>query len=470
MKLLIVGGGGFRVPQVVEVLAAARAGSGPYPGLEVDEVCLYDTSARRLGVVRAVLADLDYPQAPSITTTTDLREAVTGADSIFSAMREGGTHGRVIDELVALEQGVLGQETVGVGGYAYAFRTIPAAMELARTVRDLAPEAWVINFTNPAGIITQAMRTVLGTRVVGICDTPIGLVRRATAAVGGDAARVSQVGAGSGVDFDYVGLNHLGWLRSLEVGGADRLPALIADDAALDHMEEARTIGADWVRALGMLPNEYLFYYYLNRESVARIREEAETRGQFLERQQGAFYEAAAAEPERAGELWTRTHDEREATYMAEARDEAERAGRREEDIAGGGYQQVALDLMTAVHTGAPARMILDVGNADAHAADGAGLIVPQLREDAVIEVPCTVDGDGVHPQRVGALGGPELGLVTTVKGCEELVIDAAFSGDLTLAWRALASHPLVDSVAVARRVLDGYLERNEGVARTFGR
>ena len=114
--------------------------------------------------------------------------------------------------------------------------------------------------------------------------------------------------------------------------------------------------------------------------------------------------------------------------------------------------------------------MILDVGNADARPADGGGLLVPQLREDAVVEVPCIVDGDGVHPQRVGALGGAELGLVATVKGCEELVIDAALSGDETLAWRALAGHPLIDSVNVARRVLDGYLERNPQVARTFGR
>lgn len=470
MKLLIVGGGGFRVPQVIEVLAAARAGSGPYPGLVVDEVCLYDVDRPRLEAMTAVLSCLAYPSSPRIVATTDLREAVTGADFVFSAMRQGGTCGRVTDELVALEEGVLGQETVGVGGYAYALRTVPVAMELARTLRDLAPEAWVISFTNPAGIITQVMRQVLGGCVVGICDTPIGLVRRATAAVGGDATRVSQAGEKTGVSFDYVGLNHLGWLRSLEVGGTDRLPGLLADDAALDHMEEARTIGADWVRALGMLPNEYLFYYYLGRESLARIRSEAETRGQFLHRQQSAFYEAVAAHPEQAGRLWTAAHDEREATYMAEARDVSERAGRREEDIAGGGYQQVALDLMTAVATGAPARMILDVGNADAHTRDGAGLLVPQLREDAVVEVPCVVDSEGVHPQRVAPLTGAELGLVTTVKGCEELVIEAALAGDQTLAWRALASHPLVDSVRVAKRVLDGYIQRNPQVAATFDR
>ena len=128
---------------------------------------------------------------------------------------------------------------------------------------------------------------------------------------------------------------------------------------------------------------------------------------------------------------------------MAETRRPGERDRRREEDLAGGGYQQVALDLMTAVSTGAPARMILDVGNAQDHSGNGAGLLVPQLREDAVVEVPCVVDADGVHPRRVGRLQGAELGLVSTVKGCEELVIDAALSGDLTLAWRALAAHPL---------------------------
>ena len=484
MKLVIAGGGGFRVPQIVEVLAAAREGKGTHPGLVVDEVCLYDISTSRLGVMAAVLRDLDFPRAPRVTTTTDLREAVRGADFVFSAIRVGGTCGRVLDERIALEQGVLGQETVGAGGYAYAFRTIPVAMELARTVRDLAPEAWVINFTNPAGIITQAMRTVLGNRVVGICDTPIGLVRRATAALGLGAGAVSGVDEGaSAVSFDYVGLNHLGWLRSLEVGGEDRLPGLLGDDALLDHIEEARVIGPDWVRALGMLPNEYLFYYYLNRESVTRIREEEETRGQFLDRQQGEFYRAAAEHEYLAGKLWTQTHDEREATYMAEARDESERDGRREEDIAGGGYQQVALDLMTAVSTGAPARMILDVANSDTPWAGAigasatgpgaeahpSGLLVPQLREDAVVEVPCVVDAQGVHPMRVGALSGPELGLVTSVKGCEELVIDAAFHGDKVLAWRALASHPLVDSIRVAQRVLDGYIAENPDIARVFG-
>ncbi|AZN30939.1 6-phospho-beta-glucosidase [Flaviflexus salsibiostraticola] len=443
MKLLIVGGGGFRVPQILSVLA------NPELPLHLTEVCLYDLSPERLAVMKDVVDQLGYRNLPAITTTTDMVDAVRGSDFIFSAMRIGGTSGRVIDEREALARGLLGQETVGPGGYAYAFRTIPEAMRLARTVRTHAPEAWVINFTNPAGIITQAMRTV-HPRVVGICDTPIGLVRRASGIAGH---------AESDIDYDYIGLNHLGWLRSLSHEGVDLLPGIIADDDRLDRLEEARTVGLDWVRAIGMIPNEYLYYYYFNRESVEKISV-GQTRGEFLQQQQGAFYSAAAADPHLAGELWTRTHDEREATYMAESRDEGE--VRREEDM-GGGYEHVALELMTALATGVPARMILGVANSDA-----PSLLIPQLREDAVIEVPCTVDSSGIHPLNQAPLTGPELGLVTQVKACEELVIDASLSGDRTLAWRAIASHPLVDSIGIAKDVLTAYIDKNPDIERTF--
>ncbi|MEZ7898825.1 MAG: 6-phospho-beta-glucosidase [Flaviflexus sp.] len=443
MKLLLVGGGGFRVPQILSVLA------DPNLPINLTEVCLYDVSPDRLGVMRDVVTQLGYKNLPTITVTTDMTDAVKGADFIFSAMRIGGTCGRVIDEREALSRGILGQETVGVGGYAYAFRTIPEAMRLAETVRQHAPEAWVINFTNPAGIITQAMRTV-HPKVVGICDTPIGLVRRAALVAGHKEKDIT---------YDYVGLNHLGWLRSLSLDGEDLLPSIIADDAKLERLEEARTVGFDWVRTLGAIPNEYLYYYYFNRESVASISH-GQTRGEFLHDQQGSFYEQAQKDPARAGELWTATHNEREATYMAESREEGE--ARREEDM-GGGYEHVALELMTALATGTPARMILGVANDDADR-----LIIPQLREDAVVEVPCNVDGSGIHPIMHEPLTGPELGLVISVKACEELVIDAALSGDKSIAWKALAAHPLVDSIAVAKSVLDAYIDKNPDVAKTF--
>ncbi|WP_262425107.1 hypothetical protein [Brachybacterium sp. Z12] len=180
MKLAILGGGGFRVPLVYEAVATAAT------GLQVDEIALHDVDPSRLRTITAVIEGLGAQLSaagpatalPRLTATTDLREAVVGADFVFSAVRVGGAGARTVDERVALDLGLLGQETIGPGGLAYALRTIPVALDIARVVAEVAPDAWVINFTNPAGIVTEAMRTVLGDRVVGICDTPIGLVRR----------------------------------------------------------------------------------------------------------------------------------------------------------------------------------------------------------------------------------------------------------------------------------------------------
>ncbi|WP_104161551.1 6-phospho-beta-glucosidase [Arthrobacter sp. ZGTC212] len=446
MKLTLIGGGGFRVPQIFEALAAEDAAA------RVTELCLYDTAPERLEVMRAVLAQLagSTPRPPRITVETDLDAALRGAAFIFSAMRVGGAAGRITDERVALDLGVLGQETVGPGGLAYALRTLPAARRLAERAAVLAPDAWVINFTNPAGMVTEAMRASLGDRVIGICDTPIGLMRRAVHAVGSTP---------DAVDFDYVGLNHLGWLRRISVAGEDLLPALLANDAALGQMEEARLMGLDWVRALGAVPNEYLYYYYFQREATERIRTSAETRGEFLERQQTGFYRQAHLHPDSALELWELTKHEREASYMAESRPEEERNGRQESDVDGGGYQGVALDLMGGLTNGRAATMILNVANRGT---------VAELPDDAVIEVVCDVDAAGVAARKVAPVRGDMLGLLQQVKAAEQLTLSASLHRDPVLAWRALAAHPLVDSVTVARKLLDTYRQAIPGVAAAF--
>ena len=442
MKLTIIGGGGFRVPQVVEAVG------DPAAPVRIDEVALYDVDTTRLRVIARVVDQLAarMPVPPRMTVTTDLDEALRGADFVFAAVRVGGTRSRVLDERTALRLGVLGQETIGPGGLAYALRTVPFMVGLARRIAAVAPEAWVINFTNPAGIVTEAMRSVLGDRVVGICDTPIGLMRRAASTVaraGGGAAPTPARGG----HFDYVGLNHLGWLRSIMVDGVDRLPDLLADDELLEGIEEARLMGLDWVRALGALPNEYLYYYYFNREATQRIAASTTTRGEFLSDQQQAFYDVADAEGADALDAWQRSHREREATYMAESRPEGEEGERHEED-ATGGYHQVALDLMAALATDRPATMILDVRNGD---------LVPQLPADAVVEVGCVVDGAGIHPWPVAPVTGHMLGLMSQVKAVEQLTIAAALEGSAELAWKAFALHPLVDSVTVGRSLLEEY-------------
>lgn len=436
MKLTLIGGAGFRVPQVIEAVAR----SGP-----VDELALVDNDAGRLRTILDVAAQLPAARGLKLTAGTDLAEGLAGADFVFCAIRVGGAAGRVADERVALDLGVLGQETTGPGGLAYALRTVPVMQRIARTVRAVAPQAWFVNFTNPAGIITESLRPILGDRVVGICDTPIGLMRRAAAAVGaGDRA--------GSLRYDYVGLNHLGWLRTLEVDGVDRLPGLLASPE-LEGIEEARLVGLDWVRQLKALPNEYLFYYYCNREAVARIMAAPSTRGEFLATQQERFYADAAGRPEEALKLWQATKDQRESTYMAEARDEEEERGA---DDGEGGYQAVALDLMTALTGGTPTAAIVNVANLGA---------VAGLPEEAVVEIPCDVDADGIHRRPVMPLAGHMLGLVQSVKAVEQLTIRAALEHSPNLAWEAFATHPLVGSVSLGRQLLDGYRRRIPGVA-----
>jgi len=329
--------------------------------------------------------------------------------------------------------------------------------EVARTIARVAPDAWTINFTNPAGIVTQAMREFLGDRVVGICDTPIGLVRRVSRVLG-----VSLEREHSRVDYDYVGLNHLGWLRSVTIDGEEALPRVLCDDALLDQIEEARVVGKDFVKAMGSLPNEYLYYYWRTEEAIENILAADETRGEYLARQQAEFYRRV----EEAGsplDAWREALHERESTYMAESRDGDEE--RREEDIAGGGYQEVALRLMNALATGRPERMILDVGNGGTHPR-----VIPELPDDVVVEVGCIVDGDGIHPIPVAPLGLRELGIMARLRGSEQAIADAAATGDEELAWIGFSLHPLVDSPRLGRQLLDGYLEAHPQLHDLFAR
>ncbi|MEU8142339.1 6-phospho-beta-glucosidase [Nonomuraea sp. NPDC048901] len=436
MRLTVLGGGGFRVPLVYGALLRDTAKP------RVEQVMLYDVSADRLAAIRHVLQQLGagHDDPPEVLTTTDLDTALRDSTFVFSAMRVGGLAGRTADERVALELGLLGQETTGPGGIAYGLRTIPVAVRVAERVAALAPQAWVINFTNPAGMITEAMRSVLGDRVIGICDSPIGLVRRAAAALGLDPSRVSP---------DYVGLNHLGWLRGLTYQGRDVLPELLADDAALGRVEEARIFGGDWVRTLEALPNEYLYYYYFTRESVAAMS--GQTRGESLLGQQDRFYEAVRARPEQALAEWGRTRKERDESYMADTREITDAGERDAVDLEAGGYEGIALALVGAIARGEPSTMILNVRNGGA---------VAGLPAEAVVEIPCAVDGSGVRPLATRPLPGRFLGLVQQVKAVEQTTIEAALSGSSRLAVEAFALHPLVDSVGTARKLLDGYRAR----------
>jgi len=448
MKLAILGGGGFRVPLVYRALL------GDQGTPRVTEVALYDPAPDRLAVVESVLAQqaAGVDGAPRVTPTSELAAALDGAQFVFSAIRVGGLAGRTHDERVALGLGVLGQETTGPGGIAYGLRTIPVVMQIAAAVKASCPDAYVINFTNPAGMITEAMQRVLGDRVIGICDTPGGLLRRIGVALGIEAARLRP---------DYVGLNHLGWMRRVLVHGDDVLPGLLADESLLAGLEEAQILGVPWLQSLGCIPNEYLYYYYFARDAIRSITAGGPTRGEFLQQQQPEFYRAAAADPSQALARWQRTVDERSALYMAEAK------GDGAVDTVGigpaqtDGYEQVALAVMAAIARDEPAQIILNVRN---------GSALPGLDADAVVELPTLVDRLGVHPLPASTPDLHQLGLMQQVKAVERLTIEAATTGSPDAALKAFALHPLVDSVSVARDLLSGYIAAIPEVAAVLQR
>jgi 6-phospho-beta-glucosidase len=435
MKLVILGGGGFRVPLVHASLLAD-------PDRLVDELVLQDVDVQRLRAIGAVLEQQARGSAwhPKVRMVTSLPDALTGADMVFSAIRVGGLHGRSVDERVPLRHGLIGQETVGPGGICYGLRTVPVAMEIATQVSKLAPDAWVINFTNPAGMVTEAMSSILGGRVIGICDSPVGLCRRVAAALGVTAEEAS---------FDYVGLNHLGWLRSVMVGGRDRLPALFDDDDALLSFEEGKLFGAQWLRTLRAVPNEYLHYYYFARETLEQMRGQDTTRGEFLRGQQRTFYERIDQDPADALRLWQQTRSERENTYLREGRAVAGMGERAACDMDGAGYEQVALRLMNSIAGNRTDTLILNVPNRGA---------VPGLGDSSVVEVPCHVDANGPRPLTTTPLDAHSLGLMLQVKATEEAAVRAARRRSKADALFAIATHPLVDSVTAAGLTLDGYM------------
>ena len=442
MRLTILGGGGFRTPLVYGALLT------DHHERRVDEVRLHDVDPARLEAIGRVLAQMGagHDDAPTVITTTDLDEALEGADFVFSAIRVGGLEGRTADERVALDLGVLGQETTGPGGLSFGLRTLPVARHVAERVRALAPDAWVINFTNPAGLVTEAMSRHLGDRVIGICDSPVGLGRRIARVLGADPNEAW---------IDYVGLNHLGWVRGLHIAGRDELPRLLADPDLLGSFEEGKLFGVDWLQSLGAIPNEYLHYYYFNREAVRAYQQAEKTRGAFLRDQQAHFYEEMRDPGAHALAAWDRTRAEREATYMAENRESAG-AGERDADDLSGGYEKVALALMRAIARDERTTLILNVRNRST---------LSVLDAEAVIEVPCLVDANGAHPVAVAPLPEHATGLVCAVKAVEREVLAAAESGSRTTAVKAFALHPLVDSVNVARRLVEGYTDVHPGLA-----
>ena len=412
MKLVVVGGGSTYTPELVDGIGRLR------DSLPVEELVLVDPVSDRLELVggfgRRILDRLGHPAR--LVTSTELDPALDGADAVLVQLRVGGQTARGEDESWPLECGCVGQETTGGGGLAKALRTVPVVLDIAERVRAAAPDAWIVDFTNPVGIVTRALLQE-GHRAVGLCNVAIGFQRR--------FARLLDV-APDEVALDHVGLNHLTWERAAWVDGVDRLPGLLEDH--LGELAEEVELPPSLLRMLGVVPSYYLRYFYAHDEVV---REELGS----------ATRASRVAEIER--ELLTMYAD----PHLDTKPDLLMERG-------GAYYSEAAVQLTAALlGSGSPAgTQVVNLRN------DGT---LPFLSDDAVIEVPATVDPSGPVAVDVAPLAPVFAGLVSAVTAYEHLALDAAVRGGRDRVFQALLAHPLVGQVDLAEGLTDRLLAHN---------
>ncbi len=442
-KIAVLGAGGVRTPLIVEALARRQA------RLSLAELALMDIDAERLDIVGALLAPLEQAGLDfRIVRTRDPDAALDGADFVITTFRVGGMGSRVIDERVPLRYGVVGQETTGPGGFAMAVRTIPVLLGYLDRMRQRCPDAWLINFANPAGLLTEAAVRAGGwPRAVGICDAPESMGRIAAALLG---APIDEL------YLDYFGLNHLGWLRGVWHNQANYLPRFIAKFDAIGRLP-GLPFSPAFVATMGLIPNEYLFYYYHEREAVANQQRAGCTRGEEIARLNGRLFTELATlrqQGDLAG-MQARHHAylaRRGETYMAletgNSHDFSGLEPQMAELLAGEGYAGVALGVMEGLLGGGARQMILNLPN--------GGAVSGMAAED-VVEVSALVAHGMVRPLAVGVIPPACLGLMQQVKAYERLTIEAAVEGSYNKAHQALTLHPLVRDGAAAKAILDDY-------------
>ncbi|MFF5567122.1 6-phospho-beta-glucosidase [Streptomyces sp. NPDC012623] len=414
MKLAVVGGGSTYTPELIDGFARLR------DTLPIGELVLVDPAADRLdlvgGLARRIFARQGHPGR--ITTTSDLDAGVADADAVLLQLRVGGQAARLQDETWPLECGCVGQETTGAGGLAKALRTVPVVLDIAERVRRASPNAWIIDFTNPVGIVTRALLGA-GHRAIGLCNVAIGFQRR--------FARLLDV-APAEVHLEHVGLNHLTWERGVRLGGPegpDALPGLLAGhaEAIAGDLRLPRAL----IERLGVVPSYYLRYFYGHDEVVREL----------------------ATKPSRAAEV-AEMEQQLLEMYGDPALDEKpELLARR----GGAFYSEAAVDLAASLLRGggSPFQVVNTYNNGT----------LPFLADDAVIEVQARVGTSGAVPLAVPPLEPLYAGLVSHVTAYEDLALEAALHGGRQRVFAALLAHPLIGQYESAEALTDKLIAHN---------
>jgi 6-phospho-beta-glucosidase len=438
MKVAVIGAG-LRTPLLIHGLARAQN------ELHIEKLLLFDQDFQRAELMAALGREVARESDMEIWSAPRIEEAVEDCTFVISSIRVGGMEARARDERIALEHGFAGQETTGPGGLAMALRTIPQALDHARIVERRAPRAWIVSFTNPAGMVTQAISTHTGARVVGICDTPAELFFRIALALGEPP---------QDVECDYFGLNHLGWVSRIFHQGTEVSKLLLSDDAKLSSLYPSALFDPELIRSLGLIPTEYLFFYYSPRRALRNQLTSGATRGEELVRLNAtllADLTAAAGRGEVAAavDIYKRYLNRRNASYLR-----LEGAGESaflqpEPDWnpfeGATGYHRIAVDVMLALGSADPRRIVLNVPNRSAIAG---------LEAEDVVEVPCLVDRSGARPLTTGEPPETVRSLIFSVKAYERLAIRAAVERSMDLTTLALAVNPIVGDWDAARDVM----------------
>ncbi|HEX2619539.1 MAG TPA: hypothetical protein VHL11_05310 [Phototrophicaceae bacterium] len=446
MKLAIIGGAGVRTPRLIPSLIKRAERLG------LQELWLMDNDAAKLDLIGGLCREMAVNAPFKIILTTDAREAINGAQHVITAIRPGLEQGRATDERICFNHGILGQETTGAAGFAMAMRSIPAILGYARLTAEIgAPGAWIYNFTNPAGLVAQALHYAGIDRIVGICDSANGAQHAVSRFMEIPLKRLHHT---------VYGLNHLSWTNSVRVdydpaegdhSGEEVLPGLLTDErfVGLTHMQMFAPGLRAWQKTF---LNEYLHYFYHRDEALAALIKKPETRGEetirlthnLLERLQAVKGDAQASLA-----AYHEVMGERGRTYMAHARGGHDRVKMEPVGEDEEGYAAVALGCVEAIQNNALHYTGLNVPNKGAIAG---------MADDDVVEVGCWIDASGIRPIQVGIVPDHQLLLMQTVKQYERLGSRAILNQDRELAVEALTVHPLVGSYPLAEKLIDAFL------------
>jgi len=440
MKIAIIGAAGVRTPLLIHGLA--EAGSK----LHIGELALWDTDSDRLkamGRVSTAMAGRVGFRA-KLKICSNPEQAVADASYIITSIRAGGIEARVKDENIALAHGLVGQETVGAGGFACAMRNLAVMLDYARLIERAARDATIVNFTNPVGIISQSLLNHSAVKIFGVCDTPLETFESIATALGKDPFELQ---------FDYLGLNHLGWVRGVrDRNNTDLLPQILSSAELIQKCYRHQLFPVEFVQQLGLLPTEYLYFYYFPEAAYRNTKRSGHSRGQAIAAlNRDLFQNLAQAPAAQLVEIYENYLRTRNASYFSI---EATAGTTRKEGQAlysqFAGYERIATLVLQALHSNSTMPIPLTVRNNDA---------LEDLESNDAVELPCEVSSAGVKPHKVGRAPAAVRELLLRVKEYERLTVRASVNGSGEAALAALTTNPLVGSKQVAREVLSEYVQ-----------